>query len=645
MCGIAAMLALNGSAVEASRLERMTSIIAHRGPDDAGFHYSGAVGLGFRRLSILDLTPAGHQPMSIADGQVTIIFNGEIYNFVELRSELQGLGHVFRSTGDTEVLLHAYLQWGKDCLSKLNGMWAFVIHDARTGTLFGARDRFGIKPLFRFRGRDHVLFASEIKAILASGLCSPAVNSSVAASYLTDGRLDESEATFYAGIMQVPPAFAFELRSSGQYKQWRYWDILDSRSVDLDEPAKGFAELFEDAVRLHMRSDVPVGIHLSGGLDSTAIACASARVRKETGASGALSVFSYMAPEFDESEYIRATVALTGAHLIELETSPEQLWADLQRMLWFQDEPVHTLTALVGFQLMRATATHGIKVVLNGQGADETLAGYPNYFRNYWAGVARSSGLREVWREVKANAGVHDGASPARLVGQLLLRRSFDLLWTIGPYRALSVRRRNARARDGWFTPDLLRELPDSYPASPTDLRGALAYSQAVAPLPLYLRLEDRNAMAHSIEARLPFLDYRLAEFAFSLPDHWKMRGPWNKFILRQAMAGRIPENVRMRADKMGFPVPARKWFAGQLFEPVIDLLTSRNAVQSGRYRMEVVRRDIERHRRGEADFTDELFAVAQFELWSEGLDKARTNHPQNDGAQAQTAVTSDSSP
>jgi asparagine synthase (glutamine-hydrolysing) len=200
------------------------------------------------------------------------------------------------------------------------------------------------------------------------------------------------------------------------------------------------------------------------------------------------------------------------------------------------------------------------------------------------------------------------------------MRRSFYRLWENPCYRAFATRRRRSRVRDGWFTAELLRELPESYSRSPLDLNGSLAYAQMVEPLPLYLRLEDRNSMAHSIEARLPFLDYRLAEFAYSLPDDWKLRGPWNKFVLRQAMAGRIPENVRLRPDKMGFPVPARDWFAGKLFEPVMDVLSSRQTVESGRYRMDVVRRDIDRHRRGEADFTDTLFGVAQFELWARGL-------------------------
>src|SRR5262245_54829850 len=211
MCGFAGMLGINGAPADREVVERMTEIIFHRGPDDSGSYYSGPVGLGFRRLSILDLTPSGHQPMSTPDAACTIVFNGEIYNYRELREELLGLGHVFRSTGDTEVLLHAYLQWGTDCLTKLNGMWAFLIHDRRRGVLFGARDRFGIKPLFRYRAEGCWLFGSEIKAIRASGLCRAEVNWAVAADFLMNARLDTTNHTFYAGIEQVGAGAAFEV--------------------------------------------------------------------------------------------------------------------------------------------------------------------------------------------------------------------------------------------------------------------------------------------------------------------------------------------------------------------------------------------------------------------------------------------------
>ncbi len=228
MCGLVVMLGLAGRPADAAVLSRMARSIAHRGPDDSGLYLHQQVGFGFRRLAILDLSPAGHQPMCSEDGQLVIVFNGEIYNYIELREELRAAGHCFRSTSDTEVLLAAYRQWGPECLGRLNGMWAFVIHDRRRGVLFGARDRFGVKPLFVHRGKDYWLFASEVKAILASGCYVRETNWQVAADFLLHGKLDETPATFYAGIEQVPPGCAFEIRLDGTWRQWRYWSLPDS---------------------------------------------------------------------------------------------------------------------------------------------------------------------------------------------------------------------------------------------------------------------------------------------------------------------------------------------------------------------------------------------------------------------------------
>jgi asparagine synthase (glutamine-hydrolysing) len=301
MCGIVAIVASKPLPAQGATLAQMLAVIRHRGPDDEGVHCNGGVAFGFRRLSILDLSVLGHQPMSTPDGAVTIVFNGEIYNFVELRRELEARGHAFLSRSDTEVLLHAYLEWGTDCLTRLNGMWAFLIHDARTGTVFGSRDRFGIKPLYRYERDGVMLFGSEIKSIVASGLYQRSPNLAVAAAFLAEGRLDESDETFYAGIHRIPAAAAFEVDAAGRYREWRYWRLDDAASIPAgSDVVSRFAELFEDAVRVHMRSDVPVGIHLSGGLDSTSIACASARVRRDADARGPLLVFSYITPEFDE---------------------------------------------------------------------------------------------------------------------------------------------------------------------------------------------------------------------------------------------------------------------------------------------------------------------------------------------------------
>jgi len=426
MCGIAIAIGLNGRPIERVAIERMAKSLFHRGPDDSGIYLDGAVGMGFRRLSILDLSEAGHQPMVSEDEQYVLVFNGEIFNYVELRSELRQLGYQFRSSGDSEVLLAAYREWGRECLSKLNGMWAFVIYDRRHRRIFGSRDRFGVKPLYYSRTSDVMQFASEIKALRASGYQRGEINWRTASRFLLEGRLDSQIETFYEGIEQIPPGSGFELALDGTWHQWFFWS-LDGLSPSVSgDPAEIFAELFEDSVRIRMRSDVPVGVCLSGGLDSTAIICAAARQRGEAGSSRSesLQAFCYMAKEFDESKYIADTLAQTHAQLRQLGTSPTELWSDLRRMLWFQDEPVHTMTAVVGYQLMHLAASHGIRVVLNGQGADETIGGYSSYFQDYWVSLLREGRVRKAWESVAAYTAAHGGNSCQRFTAAAAISRT-----------------------------------------------------------------------------------------------------------------------------------------------------------------------------------------------------------------------------
>ncbi|WHZ21024.1 MAG: Asparagine synthetase [glutamine-hydrolyzing] [Nitrospira sp.] len=621
MCGIAVAIGLNGRPIERAAVERMAKSLLHRGPDDGGVYVDGSVGLGFRRLSILDLSDAGHQPMVSEDGQYVMVFNGEIFNYIELRSELRQLGYQFRSSGDSEVLLAAYRQWGADCLPKLNGMWAFVIYDRRHRRLFGSRDRFGIKPLYYSRNHDIVLFASEIKALRASGYRQNDINWRIAARFLLEGRLDGHVETFYEGIRQIPPGSGFEVDVDGTWRLWPFWSLETLPPTVSDNPAAAFADLFEDSVRIRMRSDVPVGVCLSGGLDSTAIICAAARHRSDyaDGGSESLQAFCYMDKQFDESKYIADTLTQTGAQLRQLETSPSELWNDLRKVLWFQDEPVHTMTAVVGYQLMRLAASQGIRVVLNGQGADETIGGYSSYFQDYWVALLRQGRVREAWQAVASYSMAHGGSSQERFteaVSRCLSRE----MYKIGAYQQWAQARRQVRlCRNPWFSTDLTKYCinEDDSPVSGT-LSRALNQSVVSAPLPLYLRIEDRNSMANSIEARLPFLDYRLVSFVCGLPDDWKIRGPWNKYILREGMRGRIPESVRARVDKMGFPTASKKWFAHDLHEPLRDILGSRTVRERGIYNVGALLTDLERHRRGEIDFADKLFHVAEFEILSD---------------------------
>jgi asparagine synthase (glutamine-hydrolysing) len=616
MCGLVVVVNFLGDPVDSRQLKRMTDTIRHRGPDDEGFFTKGPIGFGFRRLSILDLSPAGHQPMTVADGQVTIVFNGEIFNYVELRKELTALGHHFVSSGDTEVLLHAYLEWGHDCLPRLNGMWAFAIYDNRTGKIFGSRDRFGIKQLYRYRDSEQVLFASEIKSIRLADCYRHQTNWTVAADYLLRDRLDETDETFFAGIEKVGPGCAFELDLAGSYREWRYWSLPQFEEGYAANPAQEYDELFESAMALHMRSDVPVGVHLSGGLDSSAIVCAASRLRQQAGAVDPIRAFSFSADGYDESQYIKATVAQSQARVELLMRDANSLWDTLPRLLRHHDEPVHSMAPVVGYQLMEMTARAGIKVVLNGQGADETAAGYGSYFTNYWQSMFSQSQYQQAWHEIGAYAAGH-GLNGKKLYLEQLAFYGRSLFSRLPAYRSLSRRRAVAHLHaNPWLSGDLAGLIAINTSRPNYQLQPTLESAVTMAPLPLYLRIEDRNASAHSIESRVPFLDYRLVEFLFKLTDNWRIRGPWNKYVQREGLKGRIPEIVRTRIDKMGFTTGRQNWFVSELYEPLHMLFSSQKTRERGLFRTEQIIKELERIKAGVSATDTPIFKLAQFELW-----------------------------
>ena len=620
MCGFAGVIHFNGAPVERNVLDRMGSSLFHRGPDDSGAYVDGAVGLAFRRLSILDLSPAAHQPMVSHSGNFVMVFNGEIYNYVELRRELENHGCRFRSSGDTEVLLQAYAVWGKDCLPKLNGMWALLIYDKQRGVVFGARDRFGVKPLYRYRHAHGISFASEIKAIRASGLYTGGINWKVSSKFLLQGLLDEDEETFHEGIEQIRPGTAFEVTLDGRWTQWSYWSTSAIPAAHVTDPVREFRDIFEDAVRLRMRSDVPVGVCLSGGLDSTSIICAMARIKSgvPVEAGKPLLAFCYMPDEYDEKRYVADTLEQTRAILKVLEATPYALWDSLPKFLRYQDEPVHSMTALIGYELMRLAALNGVKVVLNGQGADETAAGYSSYFRDYWRTLVMDGRFGKAWKEVSNHTAGHSGIRVCSVVDVLKEACQWRLHEFPTYRRYVSVRQQAANQANPWFQRELSDHLPaDAYFGMDGRIETALKRSVERSPLPIYLRVEDRNSMAHSLEVRLPFLDYRLVSLLFNMPSEWKLRGPLNKFVLREAMQGRIPESVRTRVDKMGFPTPVNKWLAGDLYKPLKDILSSQEARERGIYHIDQLLSDLDRHEQGVADLSGRLFNVAQFETWA----------------------------
>jgi asparagine synthase (glutamine-hydrolysing) len=623
MCGFVATISAGGQPVDVGLLERMADLVRHRGPDGAGRFVEGPVGLAFRRLAIFDLAPTGEQPMTSADGRYVIVFNGAIYNFIELRAELEALGHTFRSTGDTEVLLTAWREWGPACLPRLNGMWAFLIYDRRERRLFGSRDRFGVKPLFWYRDRTRLVFSSEIKSIRDSGATPLTLDLQTVADQLLNERVDSTERTLYREVQRVPAGTWFEVEPSGDFKWSRYWSLPEAvaNAPAPGDPPAAWAELFDDAVRLRMRSDVPVGVLLSGGLDSSSIMCSMARQLGPNGARhSGLFALCYMDPEFDESTYIDANLQQTGGKLERLETGPIALWDALSDHLWHQDEPVHSFSSVVVHQLMKLAHARGIKVVLNGQGADELLAGYRSYFADYWLELARRGRFGSARREIAAFARAHGqpsaGLFPRTLA--MLLRQTLHGL----PGQAAIARRwrRPAPQRERWVSAEVRRHWQPVTQEPWHSLNEALRSSLERAHLPLYLRTEDRNSMAHGVELRVPFLDYRLVTLAFRLGSEWKIRGEYTKVLMREAMTGRIPDLVRTRVQKFGFPTAVDQWFRGPLLEPLRDLLASRVVRESGLWNLPEVDRDLQRHCRGEANLSDRLFDVAQLSLLVSGV-------------------------
>jgi asparagine synthase (glutamine-hydrolysing) len=615
MCGFVSYISLTGSPPDRDVVTRMTQRIAHRGPDDVGYFYEDCVAFGFRRLAILDLAASGHQPMISADGRCVIVFNGEIYNYVELRNELASLGHRFISSGDTEVLLAAYLQWGRDCLQRLNGMWSFAIYDRLTRCVFGARDRFGVKPMYVYRDGERILLASEIKSIRDSGVITLPIDWATAATFLVESRLDYSARTFYVGVEAVPAGTAFEVDRDGLWTQWRHWDLdVAVRESDVvRDPVEAFGTLFEDAVRLRLRSDVPVGVLLSGGLDSTSIICSMAR---QLNGATKLGAYCYSSPDFDESDLVAATVRQTSASVRQLDLAPLQFWDSIAEHLFYQDEPVHSFTSVVGYRLMKLARDSGATVLLNGQGADEYLGGYPPYFGDYIFELTMRLRWARAWAVAREYCGAHGGA-PLSMVARGLRRAAGQVLHRFEAYRSLAASRRRAVARsETWVSSDLFDRWQQNIEPEPASLDDVLRKSMQQENLPLYLRVEDRNSMAHATEVRLPFLDYRLVTLAFGLGAEAKLRDGVGKYVLRESMRGRIPETVRARKSKYGFPTPTERWFREDLYAPMRDLLASRFVRESGLWNVEAIELDLERHRRGEISVGSRLFDVAQFSLW-----------------------------
>lgn len=583
MCGIAGIVRPAGATVRADEIRRLTDLIAHRGPDDAGLHLDGAVGLGHRRLSIVDLSPAGHQPMASADGAAWIVFNGEIYNHVELRRQLEGLGHAFRSATDTEVILAAFRQWREACVERFEGMWAFAIWEPARRRLFCSRDRLGIKPFYYALAGGSFAFASEIKAVLASGVVPARADLAAVRLQLVYRARTANDATCFEGVRQLPPAHN-AVYEDGRLSLHRYWDAATAADAGEEawrgrDPATRFLDELGQAVDSHLRSDVPVGACLSGGLDSGALALLASR-RMAT----PLRTFSvtYPGTAFDESPWIHALTA-QERNLAPSESRPDgsDLVEVLERATWHYEEPLWGHSVYSWWQVMKAVNGGGIKVVLNGQGADELLAGYPRYYPTYLRQLLLGGRLPAFLRNFEGFRRQQGGLSRAAL-----LRDLATPFWPDWLRRGARLAGRG-RAYDDRFLAPALRTLRD--PAAEALARRAfnrldrhLLSDLIVTRLPELLQAEDRFSMAFSIESRVPFLDRRFVEFALALPDSQKIEGGTTKVVLRNAMRGLLPDQTVDRRDKQGYPTPGETWLRQHGAEYAGDLLGSRSFRERG---------------------------------------------------------------
>lgn len=571
MCAICGFV--SPDPVAASTIVSMTARARHRGPDDEGYLlvtepgarpqlFGGAetpsdayqssapfaptadintasggavLAFGHRRLSIVDLSVLGHQPMSTRDQRYWLVYNGEIYNYLELAEELASLGYAFTSHCDSEVILAGYARWGADCLHRFNGMFAFAIYDTAAGELFLARDRFGIKPLYYWISPAGTFaFASEIKQLTAAPGWSPRVNVERAAAFLATGLTDDSDKTMFAGVHSLLPGHCATIRVGDRLDHGgritaRRWYQLRPQAFNgsPQDAAAEYRRLLADSVRLMLRADVPIGSCLSGGIDSSSIVCLINRQLRDQGAEGLQKTFSARASgsPFDEWPWIEEVVKATGVDARATVPTVEAMEEQSATFAWHQDEPTASTSFFAEWCVYALVQDAGLKVMLDGQGADEVLAGYHAFFAPYFASLARGGEFARVWSEMKAFKSRHGyGEVPAlRGIARSLLS---------GDPQFASV--------------------------------SALSTAQVLSTnLPMMLRCADRSSMAHSVESRVPFLDHRVVEFSMGLPDELKIGGGVTKRVLRDAMSGILPDRIRDRVDKIGFETPESMWMTG----------------------------------------------------------------------------------
>jgi asparagine synthase (glutamine-hydrolysing) len=639
VCGLLGVVEAPPGLLDRSRVERLFALLHHRGPDDRGWlalkgeavrrgsdatDLAGDVVLLHTRLSILDLSPAGHQPMSTSDGRLHLSFNGEIYNYLELRSELESLGHEFVSGTDTEVLLAAYAQWGPACLKRLIGMFAFAVVDAKRRVLVLARDHFGIKPLFYAPLPGRLAFASEIPPLLELPGVDRRANAQRVYDYLRFGRLDHGAESMFAAIRQVQPAHYVELSldAPDQILEQPYWQLepapLDG--LTLDHAAERLRELFLESVRLHLRSDVPVGAAFSGGVDSSGNVTA---MRLLSGNSLELHTFSYIPedPQLSEERWISLVAQETGAIAHAVTPGPQELQTDLDRLIDVQAEPFASTSIYAQYRVFELAGKAEIKVMLDGQGPDELFGGYRSYLPARLAGLLVRGRLLSGARFVAATSSL-PGTSSTDVV-KTAIKGSTTVVkgWLPDAVRGPARRLRGRASLPGWLDGNWLaaRGIDISGPFHPPDGTGALRHQlldSVESSLRTLLRYEDRNSMASSIESRVPYVTPAIAEFAAGLPDHYLI-GPdgIGKLVLRRSLRELVPDQILDRRDKIGFNTPETAWLLA--LAPWVDgVLDSEAAHAAGPLRSKEARKSWQTGRDQRGGFDPATWRWLNFVRW-----------------------------
>lgn len=603
MCGIVGIISFKHHPVDEVRVRQMMKVIKHRGPDDEGVFLHDNVGFGHVRLSILDLSMAGHQPMQDETGRYTIVLNGEIYNFIELREQLVKLGLKFVSNSDTEVLLKGYMHYGQDVLEKLNGMFAFAIYDSEKKEVFAARDRFGVKPFYYYQSEEEFVFASEIPAILEVYGKKNCANEAAVFDYLAFNRTDQTEDTFFEGIKKLQHGHCIVIQ--GDEVSISCWYDLRSRiyGQHIHSNEIDFANLLEDAIRIRLRSDVPVGVCLSGGLDSsTIVSIVSERL-------GCPDVNTFSAVydshcRADESEFINLLkVKLQNMRFVY--PSYHSLLEDLKDFIACHAEPVPSTGPYAQYCTMRL-AGHHVTVTLDGQGADEELGGYHYFYGLYYKSLLKRLHLLTLFKEIVKYVTIH---------------RSIYALQTFAYFLLPSKLRVKARVNErGYIMSRFANKFKESVISD--NLYGSKSIQDALInhfeyKLEHLLKWDDRNSMKFSVESRTPFLDYRLVEYLLKTEDSAKIKDGYTKSLLRRSMKGLLPERIRLRRDKVGFATPEDVWFAEQEFRGLIEsILDSESFRNRGIINPEKARKLYEKHCKGEISISKDIWKWLNLEMW-----------------------------